>query len=227
MSEPGAAFTSSAAGRSIREWVVRLLLLFAGLTIAHLGITLFILSHLGSDPFTTFAQGLAGAVSVSIGSMFVILFFVLMFAMLFFTKGYVKPGTAVCAFCGGPIIDVFSWLLEGIVNAGASMPVRVAAMLTGTVILAIGMALVIKSDAGTGPNDLVAMILTDTLRRFQFRWMRIACDAIFTAAGFLLGGVVGFGTLAAILLVGPVAQVFFPLYDGIVPVVVRKFVPRA
>ncbi|MCI8304121.1 MAG: hypothetical protein HFF52_05775 [Lawsonibacter sp.] len=40
------------------ELTVRLLLLLAGLTIAHLGVTLFLKSNLGSDPFNVLVQGL-------------------------------------------------------------------------------------------------------------------------------------------------------------------------
>lgn len=81
------------------------------------------------------------------------------------------------------------------------------------VILSIGMALVISSDAGTGPNDLVAVILTDKLKRFQFRTVRICCDLFFIITGFLLGGTVGIGTVEAAFLVGPVVQIFRPIHE--------------
>ncbi len=44
--------------RSIKEWIVRTCILLAGLTIAHLGVTLFLLSDLGADPFNVFVQGI-------------------------------------------------------------------------------------------------------------------------------------------------------------------------
>lgn len=44
--------------RSIKETILRLALLFVGLTIAHLGVTLFLLTDLGADPFNVFVQGL-------------------------------------------------------------------------------------------------------------------------------------------------------------------------
>ena len=37
--------------RSFREWLIRILILMIGLSIAHLGVTLFLLTELGSDPF--------------------------------------------------------------------------------------------------------------------------------------------------------------------------------
>lgn len=44
--------------RSIKEWIVRSVILLVGLTIAHLGVTLFLLSDLGSDPFNVLVQGI-------------------------------------------------------------------------------------------------------------------------------------------------------------------------
>ena len=44
--------------RSVREEAVRLVLLLAGLCVAHLGVTLFLQTDLGSDPFNVFVQGL-------------------------------------------------------------------------------------------------------------------------------------------------------------------------
>ena len=37
--------------KDYREFACRLVILFIGLTIAHLGVTLFLLSDLGTDPF--------------------------------------------------------------------------------------------------------------------------------------------------------------------------------
>jgi uncharacterized membrane protein YczE len=44
--------------RGFKEWTVRIVILMVGLCIAHLGVTLFLLSDLGSDPFNVFVQGL-------------------------------------------------------------------------------------------------------------------------------------------------------------------------
>lgn len=218
-------FAHPAGKRSLKEWVLRLVLMLAGLTVAHLGVTLFILPALGSDPFTIFAQGWASQFGVSVGTAHVVILCFLMVVMLLTTRGYVLPGTVVCSFCGGPIIDMFSWLLRDIVSSASPMLVRVLSMLAGCVVLAAGMSLVIKSDAGTGANDLVAVIMTDKLKRFQFRWVRVACDVFFAASGFLLGGVLGFGSLAAALLVGPVAQFFFPTMERLVGMMVARFIP--
>ena len=44
--------------RTKKEIIVRALILAVGLIIAHFGVTLFILTNLGSDPFNVFVQGI-------------------------------------------------------------------------------------------------------------------------------------------------------------------------
>lgn len=203
-------FASDTSGRSAADWAKALIILLIGLTVAHLGVTLFLLSELGTDTFTVFIQGLSRIFGVSVGTVHVIVLCILMVIMLVTTKGYVKPGTVVCAFCGGPIIDLFTWMLDGWINVDAGMPVRVISMLAGCVILSAGMSIVINSNAGTGPNDLVAVILSDRIEKVQFRWVRVGCDLFFVVLGFLLGGTVGAGTLVAVFLTGPLVQFWLP-----------------
>lgn len=209
-SAAGETFATDTSDRSVKEWILALFVLFLGLTIAHLGVSLFLLSDLGTDTFTIFIQGLSLTVGLSVGTVHVIILCLIMVVMLFTTKGYIKPGTVICAFCGGPIIDFFNWILSPYIHAGSSMPLRITAMLAGCIILSLGMSVVIGSNAGTGPNDLVAIVLTDKLKRFQFRTVRIGCDLFFIIIGFLLGGTLGAGTLAAALLTGPLVQFWLP-----------------
>lgn len=203
-------FAVDTSQRTGADWIKALLLLFVGLTIAHLGVTLFLLSELGTDTFTVFIQGLSRVFGLSVGTVHVIVLCILMVVMLATTKGYVKPGTVVCAFCGGPIIDFFTWLLQPVIHGGSAMGLRIASMVAGCVILAAGMSIVINSQAGTGPNDLVAIILSDKIKKVEFRWVRMCCDLFFVVLGFLLGGTVGAGTLTAVCLTGPVVQWWLP-----------------
>ena len=205
-----AQFASDTSGRSAADWAKALVVLLIGLTVAHLGVTLFLQSALGTDTFTVFIQGLSRVFGLTVGTVHVIVLCILMVLMLATTKGYVKPGTVVCAFCGGPIIDLFTWMLQGVINEASPMALRIVSMLVGCVVLALGMSIVINSNAGTGPNDLVAIILSDKLEKVEFRWVRVGCDLFFVAAGFLLGGTVGVGTVVAAFCTGPLVQFWLP-----------------
>lgn len=206
-------FAVDTSKRSIKQWTQGLITLFLGLTIAHLGVALFLISELGSDAFTVMIQGIAVSIGLSIGTVHVAALILLMVIMAATTKGYVKPGTVVCAFCGGWIIDLFVWAFQDYVSVNSPIGIRIITMLAGCVILSFGMSIVIESNSGTGPNDLIAIILTDVISKkkpIQFQFVRVTCDVCFIIVGFLLGGKLGIGTVAAAFLIGPIAQFFLP-----------------
>ena len=201
--------------RSLKEWALRVAVLLAGLCVAHFGVTLFLLSDLGSDPFNVLIQGLhrtlsrlSGAPWLSHGRVHIAVSLLILAALFFVDRSYIKIGTALCMALGGPIIDFFSVLLAPL--ASSPLAVRICLLVAGCVILAFGMTMVIRSDAGTGPNDLVALVVSEK-RKWRFSIVRVAVDALFVLCGFLLGGTAGAGTLVCMFLVGPVAGFFLPL----------------
>ena len=84
------------------------------------------------------------------------------------------------------------------------------------------MTVVIRSEAGTGPNDLVAVVISEK-SGIRFGITRVATDALFVLVGFLLGGKVGIGTVICAFLVGFVADFFMPLSNSLVQGILRRF----
>ena len=206
------------AMKDLRIWTKRVILLLIGLTIAHLGVTLFLLADLGSDPFNVLIQGLFRFLPwpgfITHGYVHMGVSFLIILVLLVVDRSYIRIGTLLCMFLGGPIIDVFTILLGGLINAQSAMALRLVALVAGCVILAFGMTIVIQSKAGTGPNDLVAVVISDKTR-WKFGVVRICVDVCFALAGFLLGGTVGLGTIICAFLVGPAAQMFMPVSEKI------------
>lgn len=215
--------------RSLKEWSVRIVILLVGLTIAHLGVTLFLLSDLGSDPFNVLVQGVYRTLDrllhwsfLTHGRTHVGISLLIVLILLVIDRSYIKIGTALCMLFGGPIIDFFTMLLSPALGNLSSFIPRVLMLVAGCVILAYGMTIVIRSDAGTGPNDLVALVISEK-RKWKFSVVRIVVDAAFTLLGFLLGGVAGLGTLICMFLVGPVAGFFLPVNGRMVERIVRRW----
>ena len=214
--------------RSIKETGIRVLILMVGLTIAHLGVTLFLMSDLGADPFNVLVQGIFRTMEAFFGWAFLthgnvhrVICFLIILVLLVVDRSYVKIGTILCMFCGGPIIDLFTWLLGGFLSVEA-LWMRIAMLAAGCVILAYGMTIVIKSDAGTGPNDLVALVISEKSGA-RFFVVRVLADVVFAGLGFLMGGVVGIGTIICAFLVGPVADFFLPINGKMVEGILGKF----
>ena len=215
-------------GKTLRELLVRVVLLLLGLCIAHLGVALFLQTNLGSDPFNVFVQGLfrsfpqIGGFPMTHGRVHLIVSLLIMVVLLVVDRSYVGIGTVLCMALGGPIIDVYTLWLAPFLNEGLPLPLRVGLLAVGCVILAFGMTIVIRSQAGTGPNDLVAVVLSDKSGK-PFGPVRIGVDLAFVLIGFVLGGVVGVGTIICAFLVGPAAQLFFPLSQKICTFALERF----
>ncbi len=208
--------------RSMKEMTARMVILFVGLCIAHLGITLFLLADLGSDPFNVLVQGTFRTLSRITGFTFLThgythmgINLLIILILLFVDRNYIKIGTVFCMAFGGPIIDVFTALLGNYINAELPFVVRLVILAIGCVILAYGMTVVIKSDAGTGPNDLVAIAISEK-GHFPFGITRTITDVSFVVLGFLLGGKFGIGTVICAVLVGMVAERFLPINEKII-----------
>ena len=80
-------------------------------------VTLFLLSDLGADPFNVFVQGIYRNLDTVIGHgllthgrMHMMISIIVL--LLIIDKTYIKIGTVLCMICGGPIIDVFTWLFQ-------------------------------------------------------------------------------------------------------------------
>lgn len=213
--------------RSFRETAVRIVILLVGLTIAHFGVTLFLLADLGADPFNVFIQGLFRKVSsvsfgasLTHGEVHMAICFLIILVLLLTDRSYIKIGTVLCMFCGGPIIDFFTLLMGPIFASGIPAWIRIAVNVLGCAILAYGMTIVICSDAGTGPNDLVAIVISDKTKK-KFGIVRVIVDVCFAGAGFIMGGTLGIGTVICAFVVGPVADLFLPFNGRLVSRIVK------
>ena len=208
--------------------ILRIFILMIGLIIAHLGVTLFLLANLGSDPYNVLVQGiyrtLSGIIKWSFlthGRVHIVLCFLIILALLVADRSYIKIGTVLCMIFGGPIIDAYTILLKPLISDESALSFKLVILVLGCVILAYGMTIVIKSDAGTGPNDLVAIVISDKTGK-NFGIIRIIVDLSFVLAGFLMGGSVGLGTVICAFCVGPVANFFLPVNERIIQKILKQ-----
>lgn len=63
--------------------------------------------------------------------------------------------------------------------------------------------------------------MSDKIKK-KFGIVGLVVDAAFAAIGFVLGGVVGVGTIVCIALVGPVAGIFLPINERMIQRILGK-----
>ena len=172
------------------------------------------LSDLGSDPFNVLIQGLHRAIPWPAfmdthGSVHLLVSLVIMLVLLVAAKGFVKIGTVICMALGGPIIDLWELLLDPVLGSLGLPRGAIALLVAGCVILAFGMTVVISSDLGAGPNDLVAVSISEIFKK-PFGIVRVCVDVAFALTGWLLGGVLGAGHRGLRLPRGPHGPALLP-----------------
>lgn len=210
------------------EKIIRCVILLVGLVIAHFGVTLYLLVDLGADPFNVLVQGIFRTVSsmegfqwITHGNVHIVMCLLIIAILLVVERSYVKIGTIFCMVFGGPIIDFYTMVVGPLFQGNRPLWINIVVEVLACVILAIGMSIVIKSDAGTGPNDLVAIVISDKTK-IKFSIVRVCTDISFVVIGALLGGIWGVGTFICAGLVGPVAGFFLPYSERLVCRIVNK-----
>lgn len=187
---------------TIRRWGQLMLgLFFYGIAVA-----LLIRADVGLDPWTVFAQGLEVQTGWSIG-----LIVVLIGAgvLLLWIPIKQKPGigTVLNVLLIGPVLDLAMLVVETPEQLFWAQWLMFAG---GLALLAVATGLYIGARFGPGPRD---GLMTGAHARFGWKiWkVRTGVEVTVLAIGWLLGGTVGFGTVAFALLIGPMVGVTLPL----------------
>jgi uncharacterized membrane protein YczE len=182
----------------------RLVQLYVGLALYGLGIALQVSSGLGNDPWDVFHQGLSRRFGLSIGAWIIIAGAVVMLAWLPLRQ---RPGIGTISnvLLIGVFADLFLWLLPAPDALAARSAYLVVAVLMG------GVATGCYIGAGLGPGPRDGLMTGIAARGHSVRVVRTGIELTVLAAGWLLGGTVGIGTLLYAVAIGPLTHVFLPV----------------
>ena len=188
---------------------VRSAVLGLGLVVFAVGIVSIYESRLGLSPWDVLNQGVAQHTPLSFG-MANIAIAVLILVVARRLDVRVRVGTVANALLVGTFVDLL--LRVGRVQelAHASLPVRVALLAGGILVIGAGTCLYISANMGAGPRDSLMLGITRRVRS-RIGVVRTGLEVSATLAGFALGGTVGIGTLAFALGIGPAVELSFAL----------------
>lgn len=192
----------------------RCFIFFIGLVITQVGVALELVSNVGSDGFTVFIQGLSKVLNVTPGISNIIILFGLLCIILLFGREYIKIGTFICLICTGPILDLFILLLNNFGIGEISIVIRCLFVVLASIIIAVGFSILSSTSLGIAPNDIIPFIIKDK-SGFQYKWIRMILDFSYLIIGFILGGVIGVGTIILAITLGPFIQFCIPYGERI------------
>ena len=184
----------------------RLIQLLAGLVLYGISDSMLLLAGLGVDPWDVLHQGLARRTGLATGTWVII---VGAAVLLLWIPLRQRPGVGtVCnVMLIGLVIDLVLWL----VPPPAGLAVRIIVLVSGVTLNGLATGLYIGAGLGPGPRD--GLMTGIAARGHSIRVVRTAIEATVLVTGWLLGGNVGPGTVLYAVAIGPLAQVFIPLFS--------------
>lgn len=188
----------------------RLIVVFIGFIVISMGVSLLLCCKIGSDPVSVFNDGLSSFLHTKFGIAQIITnSIMLILVLLLKKKHYINIATIFSAIALGPIIDFAISIASRFVNDGFPLWSKVIICSIATILLSLGVALYISPCLGIGPTDVMSEITSEMLH-IQYKYVRVTIDCTFVACGYLLGGIVGIGTIIAAVGTGPLVQLFRP-----------------
>lgn len=184
----------------------RLVQLLAGLWLYGFSLALLVRAGVGLDPWDVFHEGVTLHTPLSFGTV-VIVTGALVLLLWIPLRQRPGLGTVANVVVLGVAADVSLWLLPEPDGLALRSVLAVAAVaLNG-----LATALYIGAGLGPGPRD---GLMTGLSARtgLSLRLVRTGIEVTVLAAGFLLGGTVGFATVLYALAIGPLAQALLPVF---------------
>lgn len=178
-----------------------------GLVAYAMSMALMVRAGIGAMPWDVLHQGLATRTGASFGTVTAVTGAVVLACWVPLRQ---RPGlgtlanVVVISAAVNPALALLARLEDPL-----PMPVRVAMLAAGIVLNALATALYVGAGMGPGPRD---GLMTGLVARtgWPLRAVRTGIEVSVVAAGWLLGGTAGVGTLAYALAIGPLVHAWLP-----------------
>ncbi len=185
----------------------RVVQLYVSLVLYGVSMALMIRSDLGNMPWDVLHQGLSERLGLPFG---VVIALVGALVMLAWWPLHERPGLGTIS--NVVVISVVIDPALALIPESAGMAGRVSMAVAGVVLNGAATAAYIGAHLGPGPRD---GLMTGLVRvtGASVRLVRTSIEVAVVVTGFLLGGTLGAVTVIYALAIGPLTQLFLPLFS--------------
>jgi uncharacterized membrane protein YczE len=191
----------------MKRFIIRFLDLLLGLFLFALGIVLTINANIGYAPWEVFHVGLSLTTGISIGFATIVTGLVILAIVAAFGEK-IGLGTILNVVIIGVFIDLI--LIVNVLPMSTNLASGVIMLISGLLFISVGSYFYIKSAFGTGPRDSL-MVLLKRKTNLPVGVCRSAVELTATIVGWLLGGMVGIGTVISVIAIGFCIQITFTI----------------
>ena len=167
----------------------------------------YVRAGLGGDSVAVFLEGLSRALGISLGTASWLLNIVLLTLGFLAARRHMGWTTVFGSVFTGLFVDLADTLLDPVFGLSNALWYRGLIFLAGLLLLTEACALMSRFCPGMSIMDAIVTRLSERTG-ISFRAIRVFIDALLMLSGWLMGGMVGIGTAAAVLCTGPLIQWF-------------------
>ncbi|MFK3982152.1 YitT family protein [Micromonospora sp. NPDC050397] len=186
----------------------RLVQLYIGLAVYGFSMALMIESTLGLDPWDVFHQGVAERTGLSFGTVVILVGAVVLLLWIPLRQ---RPGigTVSNVVVIGLVVDA----AQAVLPTPSALAARIGFLVAGILLNGVATGLYLGARLGPGPRDGLMTGYVARRPGRSIRLVRTGIEVTVLVVGLLLGGTVGFGTVAYALAIGPLAHLFIPMFQ--------------
>lgn len=184
-------------GSRWRSGPLTFVVLVVGLWLFGTGEAMLVDAALGNAPWTVLAQGISVRTGIAIG---LATFLISVVVLLMWIPLRERPGLGTIA--NAVIIALALQVMIGVLPTPESTGWRLAQVIGGIALVGLGSGLYLTTNLGPGPRDGLMTGLHERTG-IAVTPVRLSIEIVVLAAGWVLGGTVGIGTVLFALLIGP------------------------
>lgn len=181
----------------------------SGILLLSTGISLTILSDLGTSPFDALLVGLAQSIGLTVGSWEIILSLLMLLMIILISKRKPIFAGLITAIITGIGIDISLFVLKNLLHITQWLHPIITFFL-GLILIGLGTAVYLHTRIAPSPMDHLMLIACKVTNK-SIRYIKTLMYALFLMLALLFNGPVGLGTLLTVILGGPILQYCMPL----------------
>lgn len=183
---------------------LRLLYFFTSMIGVAIGIAFVLKANIGGDPLNVMFQGLTTTLGFTLGTWVTVVWLgFMLLAMMLGVKPYIATILDLLLF--GSILDFVVGMIK--VPDPTSMIMSLGYLAIGMLFMTFFVAVYLNSNLGAGPTMLFVYAVSGKTEK-SIGLVKTLFDIVILIVGFLLGGVVGVGTLILAITVGYAIEFF-------------------
>lgn len=190
-----------------------------GILILTLGISLTILSDIGTTPFDALLVGLSIKIGLTVGSWEIILALILICCNSFLKRNRPEILGLLTAFITGIGLDMWLFLLHFLI-APDQWYSKLSSFGIGLILVGLGTATYLHTNFAPIPVDRLTLVIQELSKTSVF-FSRTIIYLVFLIMALVFNGPIGIGTILTVCLGGGILNYFMPLTKKVIDPVLK------